>query len=132
MKLTIVGAGSSYTPELIEEMILRRDTLPVKELVLYDINENISKSGYTSSKLKFIHLDNYLTDDVGNIIEGIYDVSGHTNHQPAEGTVLEPLYQIGVISNVTNVDGHDDMFKGDVIDTVDFYYKLIDFFIYLI
>jgi len=39
MKLTIVGAGSSYTPELIEEMILRRDTLPVKELVLYDINE---------------------------------------------------------------------------------------------
>ena len=39
MKLTIVGAGSSYTPELIEEMILRRDSLPVSELVLYDINE---------------------------------------------------------------------------------------------
>lgn len=39
MKLTIVGAGSSYTPELLEEMINRRDTLPVKELVLYDINE---------------------------------------------------------------------------------------------
>jgi predicted Zn-ribbon and HTH transcriptional regulator len=93
---------------------------------LYDINENISKSGYTSSKLKFIHLDNYLTDDVGNIIEGIYDVSGHTNHQPAEGTVLEPLYQIGVISNVTNVDGHDDMFKGDVINSMTFYYKTVD------
>ena len=39
MKLSIVGAGSSYTPELIEEMIDRRDTLPVKELVLYDIDE---------------------------------------------------------------------------------------------
>lgn len=39
MKFTIVGAGSSYTPELIEEMITRRDTLPVEELVLYDINE---------------------------------------------------------------------------------------------
>ena len=39
MKLTIVGAGSSYTPELIEEMINRRDTLPVRELVLYDIDE---------------------------------------------------------------------------------------------
>ncbi len=93
---------------------------------LYDINENISKSGYTSSKLKFIHLDNYLTDDVGNIIEGIYDVSGHTNHQPAEGTVLEPLYQMGVISNVTNVDGHDDMFKGDAINSMIFYYKTVD------
>ena len=39
MKFAIVGAGSSYTPELIEEMIVRRDTLPVKELVLYDIDE---------------------------------------------------------------------------------------------
>ena len=39
MKLAIVGAGSSYTPELIEEMIDRRDTLPVRELVLYDIDE---------------------------------------------------------------------------------------------
>ena len=38
MKFTIVGAGSSYTPELIEEMIVRRDTLPVEELVLYDID----------------------------------------------------------------------------------------------
>ena len=39
MKFTIVGAGSSYTPELIEEMIVRRDTLPAEELVLYDIDE---------------------------------------------------------------------------------------------
>ena len=39
MKFTIVGAGSSYTPELLEEMAARRDTLPVKEIVLYDINE---------------------------------------------------------------------------------------------
>lgn len=39
MKLTIVGAGSSYTPELLEEMINRRETLPVRELALYDINE---------------------------------------------------------------------------------------------
>ena len=83
-------------------------------------------TAYTSSKLKFIHLDNYLTDDVGNIIEGIYDVSEHANHQPAEGTILEPLYQIGVISNVTNVDGHDDMFKGDVINSMIFYYKTVD------
>ena len=39
MKFTIVGAGSSYTPELLEEMAARRDTLPVEEIVLYDINE---------------------------------------------------------------------------------------------
>ena len=39
MKISIVGAGSSYTPELLEEMCNRRDTLPVKEIVLYDINK---------------------------------------------------------------------------------------------
>ncbi len=39
MKFTIVGAGSSYTPELLEEMAARREQLPVKEIVLYDINE---------------------------------------------------------------------------------------------
>jgi len=39
MKISIVGAGSSYTPELLEEMSNRRDSLPVKEIVLYDINK---------------------------------------------------------------------------------------------
>ena len=39
MKFTIVGAGSSYTPELLEEMAARRDSLPVDNIVLYDINE---------------------------------------------------------------------------------------------
>ena len=63
-------------------------------------NTSTTYTAYTSSKLKFIHLDNYLTDDVGNIIEGIYDVGNNANHQPKEGTVLEPLYQIGVISTI--------------------------------
>ncbi len=39
IKLTIVGAGSSYTPELLEELVHYRDRLPVKEVMLYDINE---------------------------------------------------------------------------------------------
>ncbi len=39
MKFTIVGAGSSYTPELLEEMAARREQLPVRELMLYDIDE---------------------------------------------------------------------------------------------
>lgn len=39
MKFTIVGAGSSYTPELLEEMAARKASLPVDEVVLYDIDE---------------------------------------------------------------------------------------------
>ncbi|MGW1528809.1 6-phospho-beta-glucosidase [Streptomyces sp. NPDC002159] len=38
MKITVVGGGSSYTPELIEGFARRADVLPVDELVLHDIN----------------------------------------------------------------------------------------------
>lgn len=39
MKFTVVGAGSSYTPELLDELAVRKDQLPVDEMVLYDIDE---------------------------------------------------------------------------------------------
>lgn len=38
-KFTIVGAGSSYTPELIEELSNKKELLGVKEIVLHDIDE---------------------------------------------------------------------------------------------
>ncbi|GAA3902069.1 MULTISPECIES: 6-phospho-beta-glucosidase [Streptomyces] len=38
MKITVVGGGSTYTPELIEGFARRADVLPVDELVLHDIN----------------------------------------------------------------------------------------------
>lgn len=37
IKLAIVGGGSSYTPELVEGVILHKDTLPICEIVLIDI-----------------------------------------------------------------------------------------------
>lgn len=37
-KMCVVGAGSTYTPELIEGLIDRADVLPVRELSLIDIN----------------------------------------------------------------------------------------------
>ncbi|MDR6973933.1 6-phospho-beta-glucosidase [Streptomyces sp. 3330] len=36
MKLTVVGGGSTYTPELVDGFARLRDTLPVEELVLVD------------------------------------------------------------------------------------------------
>jgi 6-phospho-beta-glucosidase len=36
MKLTVVGGGSTYTPELIDGFARLRDTLPLEELVLVD------------------------------------------------------------------------------------------------
>ncbi len=39
LTVTIIGAGSSYTPELIEGFAKLRETLPVREIRLMDINE---------------------------------------------------------------------------------------------
>jgi 6-phospho-beta-glucosidase len=36
MKLTVVGGGSTYTPELVDGFARLRDTLPIEELVLTD------------------------------------------------------------------------------------------------
>lgn len=37
LKIVVIGGGSSYTPELVEGIILHRTTLPVKELILVDV-----------------------------------------------------------------------------------------------
>ena len=39
LKIAIIGSGSTYTPELIEGLINKKDVLPVKELYLMDIDE---------------------------------------------------------------------------------------------
>ncbi|MER6329564.1 6-phospho-beta-glucosidase [Streptomyces sp. NPDC001034] len=36
MKLTVVGGGSTYTPELVDGLARLRDTLPIEELALVD------------------------------------------------------------------------------------------------
>ena len=39
VKVAVVGAGSTYTPELIEGLLARRDRLPIDEIALLDIDE---------------------------------------------------------------------------------------------
>ena len=36
MKIAVIGAGSTYTPELVEGIVRLRESLPVTELVLHD------------------------------------------------------------------------------------------------
>jgi 6-phospho-beta-glucosidase len=40
MKLAIIGAGSTYTPELVSGLMRERERIDVRELVLHDIDEN--------------------------------------------------------------------------------------------
>ena len=43
IKIVTIGGGSSYTPELIEGFIERKDELPIKELWLVDVEEGKEK-----------------------------------------------------------------------------------------
>ncbi len=43
LKITVIGGGSSYTPELIEGLLQRKDELPIGELWLVDIEEGKEK-----------------------------------------------------------------------------------------
>lgn len=43
VKIVTIGGGSTYTPEIIEGLLDRHDTLPVKELWLVDIEEGREK-----------------------------------------------------------------------------------------
>ena len=38
IKIAVIGGGSTYTPELVEGLGLRRDVLPLDELALHDID----------------------------------------------------------------------------------------------
>lgn len=39
MKITIIGAGSTYTPELIDGFIRLRDEIPIREIAFMDIDQ---------------------------------------------------------------------------------------------
>lgn len=43
MKVAVIGGGSSYTPELIEGIIVHKETLPVTEIVLIDVETGWEK-----------------------------------------------------------------------------------------
>ncbi|MBS3987215.1 MAG: 6-phospho-beta-glucosidase [Erysipelothrix sp.] len=52
VKIVTIGAGSSYTPELIEGIITRYDQMPVKELWLVDIEEGLERLEIISALAK--------------------------------------------------------------------------------
>lgn len=39
LKITVIGAGSTYTPELVDGLLTRQSVFPVSELTLMDIDE---------------------------------------------------------------------------------------------
>ncbi|MFI6931741.1 6-phospho-beta-glucosidase [Streptomyces sp. NPDC050287] len=74
MKITVVGGGSTYTPELVEGFARRAQLLPVDELVLHDIDaERLAVVGGLSRRILDRH--HYrgrltITTDLGSALDG--------------------------------------------------------------
>lgn len=74
LKLTVIGAGSTYTPEIVEGLINRRDTLPINTLCFMDVDpvkmgvvsglvqRMLAKSGYEG--------EFFQTQDLGEALNG--------------------------------------------------------------
>ncbi len=52
LKIVVIGGGSSYTPELVEGLILRRESLPVRELVFVDVEAGKEKVAINTDLVK--------------------------------------------------------------------------------
>ncbi len=74
-------------------------------------------SGTTSSRLLDLRSNSLLTDDIGNTLEGTYDVSQSKNHQPSENEVLGLMYQVGNTSNVSKFH-NSEYYIGDIITSM--------------
>ena len=59
ISIAIIGAGSSYTPEIIEGIVKEKNQLPVNEIKLYDIDEQRLEimTGFCQRYLRFLHYD---------------------------------------------------------------------------
>lgn len=79
--------------------------------------------GRAASKLTRLRSNSTLVDDVGDPIEGRYNVSGKTNHQPPEGEILDLLYESGNTANILPFpSAGEGYYYGDMITSMIFYY----------
>lgn len=74
MKLAVIGAGSTYTPELVSGLTRDRDRLAVRELVLHDIDaeRRVVVGGLARRMLERQSFDGTLeiTDELDRAVEG--------------------------------------------------------------
>lgn len=82
--------------------------------------------GKTESKLLDLQSSERTYDDLGNPLDGYYNFGNQNPKyaQPLEGTILEPLYQVGTVKNLTPIDSIVDgnHFCGDILYKMYFYY----------
>ncbi|MFV0575884.1 MAG: 6-phospho-beta-glucosidase [Vibrio sp.] len=111
LKIAIIGAGSSYTPELIEGLIKRKDELPIRELWLVDIEDGAEKVQIISeltrrmlAKNNMSHIQVHVTLDRKPALEGADFVCSQFRAGCLEGRIRDERISLkyGMIGQETN------------------------------
>ncbi len=116
LKIAIIGAGSTYTPELIEGLINKQKSLPLKELYLMDIEDRKLNIVGGLAKRMIEHADMgckvVLTKDLDEALKGASFVLAQIRVGKLPARVLDekiPL-KYGLLGQETN--GIGGFFKG--------------------
>ncbi|NOH71705.1 6-phospho-beta-glucosidase [Vibrio pectenicida] len=111
LKITIIGAGSSYTPELIEGLINRCNELPIGELWLVDIKDGENKVSIIGSltrrmleKNNLSHINVHVTLDRGKALKDADFVCSQFRAGCLEGRIRDERISLkyGMIGQETN------------------------------
>lgn len=116
IKIAIIGSGSTYTPELIEGLINKKDSIPLSELYLMDIDERKRTivGGLCQRMIKAAGMDTkvVLTDNLDEALKGASFVLAQIRVGKLPARILDekiPL-KYGMIGQETN--GIGGFFKG--------------------
>ncbi|MGF1873394.1 6-phospho-beta-glucosidase [Photobacterium indicum] len=111
LKITIIGAGSSYTPELIEGLIKRNHELPIGELWLVDIEDGAEKVSIIGdltrrmlAKNNMSHIDVHVTLDRKPALKDANFVCSQFRAGCLEGRIRDERISLkyGMIGQETN------------------------------
>ena len=116
IKIAIVGSGSTYTPELIEGLINKKDSIPLDELYLMDIDERkrtiVGGLGQRMIAAAGMNTKVVLTDSLDEALKGASFVLAQIRVGKLPARILDEKIPVkyGMIGQETN--GIGGFFKG--------------------
>jgi len=113
LKMAVIGGGSSYTPELIEGLLKRRETFPVRDLWLVDVEAGQKKLAIIGDLARRMaakagaDLQIHTTLDRKQALEGADFVTTQIRVGMLEGRIIDERVPIahGLIGQETNGAG---------------------------
>lgn len=130
LKVAIIGAGSSYTPELIRQFILNYESLMVSELWLMDLEDNLNRlhviGDYSRRIIKDAHKDIHVVTTT-NRLDALKDAN-YVLIQIRVGKMDSRMYD-ELIPSEFGLIGHETIGLGghfNALKTIPIIYEIID------